>query len=126
MRFSVHHAFNALVPDATWRIVDTDDYHGVEWLDSNIQQPSREVVQAWLDEKNAAEPMRLLRIERNNRLAKADWVALRASFTGTPIPPEWVAYTQALRDLPETSQPQVDAQGRLDMSSVAWPIEPSA
>lgn len=43
--------------------------------------------------------------ERNARLDKCDWVVLRSLETGEPVPQEWLTYRQALRDLPESTDP---------------------
>ena len=56
------------------------------------------------------------RAERNRRLAETDWIMQRAWEQGSAPPPAWVAYRQALRDLPE--QPGFPAE-------VAWPEAPS-
>ena len=36
---------------------------------------------------------------------------------------EWLAYRQALRDLPSNQTPQIDSDGNL--TNVTWPTEPS-
>ena len=78
--------------------------------------------------KWAAEPMRLLRIERNRRLAEADWVTLKAYSQGVEVPPIWKNYMQALRDLPYVcihmtdDVPKLDEQGNL--INVPWPDVP--
>lgn len=41
-----------------------------------------------------------LRNLRSHLLADSDWVISRAYEQGVPVPPAWVAYRQALRDLP--------------------------
>lgn len=51
---------------------------------------------------------------RDERLAATDWAALRAADQGAPVPPEWLAYRQALRDV--TTQP--------DPCSINWPEPP--
>ena len=81
-------------------------------------------LEAWMVQKNLAEPMILLRKERTRRLAECDWVTLRAVSTGAPVPDDWVAYMQALRDLPDVSTPQLDSGGKLDMESINWPVPP--
>ncbi len=51
----------------------------------------------------AAERQALARNARRGRagqLAATDWVVTRAAETGQPVPPEWAAYRQALRDVP--------------------------
>ena len=70
---------------------------------------------------NNAEPMRLLRVERNERLTKTDW---RASSDLT-LADAWKTYRQSLRDLPASASPSLDSNGDLDLTSVTWPTEPS-
>ncbi len=41
------------------------------------------------------------RAQRDALLRASDWVALRAMETGTPVPAEWAAYRQLLRDVPQ-------------------------
>mgnify|MGYP006209573901 FL=1 len=65
--------------------------------------------------------MRLLRLERNSRIAETDW---RASSDLT-LSNDWKTYRQALRDLPASSSPKLDSNFDLDLTSVTWPIEPS-
>lgn len=81
--------------------------------------PTEEQIQAKLLELQNAEPMRLLREERNRKLAQTDW---RASSDLT-ISSEWSTYRQALRDLPANSTPTLDSDGNLQ--NVTWPSEPS-
>lgn len=56
-----------------------------------------------------------VRTQRAKLLAESDWVTARALDQGTPVPPEWVAYRQALRDI--TNQP--------DPRQLAWPALPA-
>ena len=65
--------------------------------------------------------MRLLRLERNSRIAETDW---RASSDLT-LSNDWKTYRQALRDLPASSSPKLDSNFDLDLTSVTWPTEPS-
>ena len=65
--------------------------------------------------------MRLLRIERDVRIAKTDW---RASSDLT-LSDAWKTYRQALRDLPASATPKLDSNYELDFSSFTWPTEPS-
>ena len=71
---------------------------------------------------NNAEPMRLLRIERDKKLAKTDWMTLSDT---TTIADAWKTYRQQLRDLPASANPKLDARGELDLTSVTFPTEPS-
>ena len=80
--------------------------------------PTREETDKKIAELEAAEPMRLLRIERNRRLAETDWWVLPDR---TPTQAQ-LDYRQALRDLPANSEPQLDNQG--DLINITWPEVP--
>ena len=54
------------------------------------------------------------RARRDSLLAASDWMILRAQERGEPVPPEWLAYRQALRDI--TAQP--------DPFNIQWPVQP--
>ena len=61
-----------------------------------------------------AQPMQLLRVERNKLLSATDW-------TQTPDVPEsirakWASYRQALRDLPANTS---------DPKNPIWPTKPN-
>ena len=66
------------------------------------------------------EPMRLLRVERDRLLAETDWTALG----DVTMANNMKTYRQALRDLPASSDPKLDSNGQLDMSSVTFPSKP--
>ena len=80
--------------------------------------PTREETDKKIAELEAAEPIRLLRIERNRRLAETDWWVLPDR---TPTQAQ-LDYRQALRDLPANSEPQLDNQG--DLINITWPEVP--
>ena len=84
-------------------------------------KPSESDIDAELTRLNNAEPMRLLRVERDARLAACDW---RASSDLT-LADSWKTYRQSLRDLPASASPKLDSNGNLDISSVTFPTEPS-
>ena len=69
-----------------------------------------------------AEPMRLLRLERNRLLAESDWMAN----SDVTMPDEWKTYRQQLRDFPASPKinPQLKDDGSLNMTSVSWPTKP--
>ena len=93
--------------------------------DSSEKKPTEEEVNAKISELEKNEPHRLLREERNKRLAECDWVVTKYAEYGYNIPKEWRAYRQTLRDLPSISyKPELDNFGRLKMDSVAWPTPP--
>ena len=95
------------------------------WMDESITQPTDSAIDAEVTRLTNAEPMRLLRIERDKRLTDCDWIITMHKELGTNIPDAWKTYRQALRDLPASASPSLDANGKLDSTSVTWPTEPS-
>ena len=77
-------------------------------------------IESKIQELQAAEPLRLLRLERDARIAKTDWRAT-VDYPGTDQE-AWLTYRQALRDLPATAEPELDENGML--TNVTWPEEP--
>ena len=120
MKYDITHAIQALKPEAEWSL-DGYDYSGLNWLDSKQTQPTETEVNSKISELDRAEPMRLLRIERDARIAKTDW---RASSDLT-LADAWKTYRQALRDLPTSATPKLNFNYDLDLTSVNWPTEPS-
>tara|TARA_B000000609_G_scaffold120664_1_gene94613 strand:+ start:1282 stop:1569 length:288 start_codon:yes stop_codon:yes gene_type:complete len=57
----------------------------------------------------------LVRNERDDLLAKTDWVVTRASETGVAETDAWKTYRQALRDITTQSNPW----------DITWPTKPS-
>lgn len=80
---------------------DPDDWEGVTWGS----------VKTKLADLNAAEPLKLLREERNRRLAETDWWAS----SDLTMSAERTAYRQALRDITNTYQ---------SLDTVVWPTKP--
>ena len=119
MKHTIPDALQSLKPGAQWALRGLE-YSGLEWMDSG-QQPSKEEVEAKIKELDAAEPMRLLRIERDKKIALTDWRVLPDQ---TPTD-DWINYRQALRDLPASASPKLDSFYELDLTSVTWPTEPS-
>ena len=119
MKYDVTHALQALKPGSEW-VLRGEDYSGLEWLDSKQTQPTETEVNSKISELDNAEPMKLLREERNRRIALTDW---RASSDLT-LADAWKTYRQALRDI-TTQTPKLDSNYELDLTSVTWPTEPS-
>ena len=119
MKHDIISALLSLKPGAKWTLSGTE-YSGLKWMDSG-QQPTEQEVKAKIIELDAAEPMRLLRIERNKKIAETDWRMLPDH---TPSD-DWINYRQALRDLPASASPKLDSNYNLDFSSFTWPTEPS-
>ena len=120
MKYDIPSALQRLKPGAEW-VLYGGDYSGLDWVDSGQTKPTEKEVTDKIAELDAAEPMRLLREERNKIIAKTDW---RASSDLT-ISNAWKAYRQALRDLPASASPKLDSNYNLDLTSVTWPTEPS-
>ena len=112
-------ALKSLKPNTQWTWTGTD-YSGLNWLDSG-SAPTESDLDAEVIRLNNAEPMRLLRLERDRLLTACDW---RASSDLT-LSTAWKTYRQSLRDLPASASPKLDSNGDLDMSSVTFPTEPS-
>ena len=66
--------------------------------------PTKEEINSKIQELQAAEPMRLLRIERDRRLSAVDWWTSRA-LDGTALTEAQKSYRQQLRDLPKMITP---------------------
>ena len=101
-------ALEALRPKAGWVI--RDDV--IEWLDTEQSEPTEAEITAKIAELEAAEPLRLLRAERNQRLANTDWWA-SSDLTMTEAQ---TAYRQALRDITNTYT---------SLDDVVWPEVPN-
>ena len=123
MRIGIEHAIRALHPDAQFTMVNDDI---TEWHSPDITQPDRKELNAKVTELENAEPMKLLRQERDRRIATSDWRIVMAKETGSNIPAAWKTYRQALRDLPSTQTPVLDSNNPVGISSVTWPSEPSS
>ena len=119
MKYDIGQALLSLRPGAEWTL-NGSDYSGLTWLDTKQTQPTETEVNSKISELDNAEAMRLLRIERDTRIAKTDW---RASSDLT-LADAWKTYRQALRDI-TTQTPKLDSFYELDLSSVTWPTEPS-
>ena len=120
MKYDITHALQSLKPGAQWTLRGSD-YSGLEWLDSSQTKPTETEVTNKVTALDAAEPMRLLRVERDVRIAKTDW----RGNSDLTMSDAWKTYRQALRDLPASASPSLDSNYDLDLTSVTWPTEPS-
>ena len=115
----IHDKFDALLslkPNGEYSWVGTE-YANLTGSD----KPTESEIDAEVTRLNNAEPMRLLRVERDRLLTATDW---RASSDLT-LADDWKTYRQALRDLPASSSPTLDSDGNLDITSITLPTEPS-
>ena len=108
-------ALLSLKPKAQFSWAGTEIYSELNYLSSDTP-PTEAELDTEVTRLNNLEPMRLLRKERNTRLAVTDW---RASSDLT-LSTDWKTYRQALRDLPANQTP-ADNQ----LSNITWPTEPS-
>ena len=119
MKHDIPSALTELKPGAEWVLRGTQ-YSGLEWVDSSQTKPTETEVTNKIAALDAAEAMKLLRVERDARISKTDW---RASSDLT-LTDAWKTYRQALRDI-TTQTPKLDSNYELDLTSVTWPTEPS-
>ena len=117
MKYDIAAALQALKPGAEW-VLRGDKYSGLEWMDKKQTVPTEKEINDKIAELKNLEPMRLLREERNRKLAETDWMA-NSDVTMTD---DWRIYRQSLRDLPSTAEPQLDENGQL--TNVTWPTKP--
>ena len=112
-------ALLSLKPKAQFNWAGTEIYSELNYLSSDTK-PTEAELDTEVTRLNNLEPMRLLRKERNIRLAATDW---RASSDLT-LSDDWKTYRQTLRDLPASASPKI-SNGNLDMTSVTFPTEPT-
>ena len=104
-------ALQSLAPGAEW-VLRGDE---LEWLSSDIPQPSDAEIEAEVARLIAEQPAKEARAERDRLLTESDWVTIRATDTGDPVPTEWLDYRQSLRDITEqTGFPE----------EIEWPTKP--
>ena len=118
-------ALQILRPGAEWNI-SGNLYSKLEWLDKSQTKPTEEEINIKITQLKEAEPFRLLRVERNKLIAETDWTQLKDIDLDIIRDRNWKNYRQALRDLPEKSNPKLNEFGDLDMKSVSWPDKPSS
>ena len=120
MKHDIPSALQSLKPGAEWVLRGTE-YSGLTWRDKDQTKPTETEINSKISELDRQEAMKLLRVERDIRIAKTDW---RASVDLT-LTDAWKTYRQALRDLPASATPKLNSKYDLDLTSVTWPTEPS-
>lgn len=107
--------------DHLCRRVDLASGQVVPWqppkpADTDLQTWSwDEATERWVTTPTPAAIAVEMRASRDQLLARSDWVVTRATELGEAVPAAWLAYRQALRDLPE--------QGSFP-TEVSWPEPP--
>ena len=99
--------------------IDNNDYETLRWYEDNtITKPTLEELTEKWDEHLAAQPLKELRQERNQRLTYTDYLFTSDFPHTTPEKKqEWLDYRQALRDLPSVTE---------DPENPVWPSIPTA
>lgn len=97
-------------------------YENIEWSSSIQTKPSKEEVEKKIEELMLEEPMKRLRIHRDILLQKSDWVVLSDVTLSEKKKNAWLEYRQALRNLPNTANPEIDGPF---IKNVDWPTPPS-
>ena len=118
MKHDIISALLSLKPGAKWTL-SGEDYSGLIWYDSEQTKPTETEINSKISELDREEPMKLLREERDRRIALTDW---RASLDLT-LTDAWKTYRQALRDITKQT-PKLNSDYELDLTSVTWPTEP--
>ena len=126
--FDLCDALTSLCPNASFTIKNGI----VQWVNTPTYIPTETEIQAKIAELEAEEPMRLLRLERNRKLADVDWITLKAYSQKQDVAEDWTNYMQALRDLPKMIEPDdsteplpaptINEQGQLTF--LHWPEIP--
>ena len=124
MKYDIAAALQALKPGAEW-VLRGDQHSGLEWLDKSQLQPTEKEINDKIAELDAAEGMRLLRVERDAKLAALDWEVVKAYSNGVAVDSKLKTYMQALRDLPASAKPTTDDAGELVADSITWPTRAS-
>ena len=124
MKYDIAAALQALKPGAEW-VLRGDQHSGLEWLDKSQLQPTEKEINDKIAELDAAEGMRLLRLERDMKLAALDWEVVKAYSNGVAVDSKLKTYMQALRDLPASASPKTDDAGELVADSITWPTRAS-
>ena len=109
MEYQIIHAILSLRPSAEVSIVG-NSLSGITWHDESEDRPTDSAINAEIARLTAAEPMRLLRVERNKRLEETDWWIIRGNVTEAQL-----NYRQLLRDLPANTA---------DANNPVWPTTP--
>ena len=114
----------ALVPDVSFGVTTEGQ---IIWHEEPQHKPTEEAIQAKLEELQNAEPLRLLREERNQKLQETDWTQYRDVSLSNDS--DWQTYRQSLRDLPQNFSPIIDIITEdgypIVKEQTNWPEKPS-
>ena len=114
-------AIFALFPKARFTM-NAEDYDQIIWHSDDITKPTLSEINAKIKELEAAEPMRLLRMERDRLLKETDWT--QGYDVPVGIKTNYTSYRQELRDLPSKFNPIIDTTSITGITSITWPTKP--
>ena len=96
MQYDLPRTLEILKPGAQWVIQAASaadvTYASLDWKDESQTKPTETELNNKLSELNNAEPMRLLRVERDKRLTESDWVTAKQIDTGVAVSDAWKTY----------------------------------
>ena len=92
------------------------EYENMVWHDEEIPKPTKEQVASVYDELLREYPWKILRQERNRRLAEVDWIFSEDYAIDDASYQQWLTYRKALRDLPAVTE---------DPANPVWPEKPA-
>ena len=119
MKIEKNQAIYSLYPES--KVFEIAANGTVTFRFSDAKNPTNAQIDAEVTRLQNAEGARLLRVERDKRLAACDWKAS----SDLTLSDAWKTYRQQLRDLPASTTPTLTADYTLDQNSVTWPEEPS-
>jgi len=107
------------------KFIMTVNYADIIWYEENTSpKPSEEEIIVKRDLLISNLNMIFLRYEWDKLLLKTDKYSIPDwPHSSDTKKQEWLAYRQALRDLPSNQTPQLDSDGML--TNVTWPSEPT-
>ena len=89
-------------------------YSGISTVGTAYTMPTQSDLETKVNVKLNNERWDIIRKERNRELSETDWIVTKLYELGDPVPIEWKAYRQSLRDI--TTQ---------DINNITWPPNPS-
>ena len=116
MNTKIAEALLELNPEAKWSVSNSGSVSDIEWITDGARPTDSEIETKRLELVNG-ENMRLLRLERNNKLAETDWVVIKEREEGGSVSnfADWKTYRQALRDITDSAT---------SLDDVTWPEKP--
>ena len=119
-------ALAVLAPKAMWSVRD-NDYEKIEWYSEDFEKPTKEALEAKVQELLLNEPYAVLREVRDWYLKESDWTqsADIRSIRGPEWCAAWDSYRQELRDLTTTCTPYFEGDSP-NIMGVTFPEKPAS